>query len=484
MKRLLLLMPLFMSLAFIAGAQSIPNPDFENWSATPISFDQSDSGWYNSNPNCIALLDTVNVWKMAGASGQAVKLQTTARTVATGVIDTVAAYMANTSFMPLSGKGGAAYAQTNQPPSHLEVRYMCGVASFDTAFILVIFKKNGTPTSLTEIRLWGSMGTWKDSSFAINPPVLYDSVIIAAVSTNIITNIYKNPASWLAIDNMVFITSSTPQAIAGGSFDAYVTPSPSLIKPTGWAENGNGFAYDGDSQNTTAQHNAYALELVTEATGGSGGGTGPAAMSVSSGYFTSRNGSGGGLAYTYTGADTLSGYYKYTAVGTDTGFVTVTLQQTGGIDVPGFPKTVALPSASSYTQFKVGWGTSAQPPATMRIDFTSSCSGTPGAGSTLVVDNLSLKSQSTSSVNNVNFVSDNLIVFPNPANDVLNIMFNTMPSSNVTVRIYDLAGKTLLQKEFSSNSTLHVPVAQLPTGMYFYEVTADGTTSRNKFIKE
>ena len=101
MKRLLLLLPLFMSLAYITSAQSIPNPDFETWSAIPISYAQPDSGWYTSNPNCIGALDTVNVTKVAGSSGNAIMLHTMSKAVVPGVVDTQVAYTPTLHITPL-----------------------------------------------------------------------------------------------------------------------------------------------------------------------------------------------------------------------------------------------------------------------------------------------------------------------------------------------------------------------------------------------
>jgi len=482
MKRLLLLLPLLVSFAYVMNAQSIPNPDFENWS-TAINYMQPDTGWFTSNPNCIAALDTVNVTKIAGGSGNAVLLHTISKTIAPGVVDTQVAYISNTPFMPFTLKGGMPYSSTSLLPEYLNVNFEANVATFDTAIILVIFKYASALPTYNEFKITGSAfaSAWKDSSFQLAISQVPDSFIIAVTSSNVILNDYINPNSWIAIDNMYFITTGSPEAIGGGSFDSSSTQS--ILLPTGWAEKGRGFAFEGVTQSSTAEHGSYAIQLVTEASGGNGG-TNPAPMSCTSGYFTQDNGSAGGVAYTYTGADTLYGYYEYNPTGIDSGFVVVTLDQASNIPVPGFPQVFALTSASSYTPFKVGWGTPAQPPATMRIDFISSSQYTPGAGSTLTVDNLSLKSQSTSAVNNVNQASKNMIVYPNPANDVLNIMFGQAPSNSVNVKIYDLSGKEISETEYTSSSVIHVPVAQLPTGMYFYEVSADGSVSHNKFVKQ
>lgn len=69
-------------------------------------------------------------------------------------------------------------------------------------------------------------------------------------------------------------------------------------------------------------------------------------------------------------------------------------------------------------------------------------------------------------------------VYPNPANDVLNI--NVANAEFVAANVYSLAGQKLI-----SSTTSSVDVSSLATGMYFYEVVgSNGGILKNTFVKK
>jgi hypothetical protein len=73
------------------------------------------------------------------------------------------------------------------------------------------------------------------------------------------------------------------------------------------------------------------------------------------------------------------------------------------------------------------------------------------------------------------FQRNNIAVFPNPVQDILNI---ESPQQIESVEIYNLQGQLI--KEDSSRS---IDVSYLNAGLYFVQVTADGMTETKKFIK-
>lgn len=91
--------------------------------------------------------------------------------------------------------------------------------------------------------------------------------------------------------------------------------------------------------------------------------------------------------------------------------------------------------------------------------------------SELWLDNVSL----TSSTSDVIELFSDLKVYPNPANDVLNISTNGEIS---TVVISTLDGKVLKTSSESS-----VDVSDLTSGMYIYQVTVNGKVSTGNFVK-
>ena len=478
MKRLLLLLPFMTLLACVASAQ-INNPDFETWTAG--SYSTPDSNWYTSNPISVSRLgipnDSANVG--ANATPHGIKLQTL---ITTSPADTQIAYISNTPYNPFSGLGGQPYSSLVTQLTGYFKNYE--FQNNDTSILIVYFKKAGAVISRDTLKFGGSNPNWTffTKNLHLGTSVTPDSVIIAAISSNILLN-GGIGASWLALDQLAFAGLSSVQPIVGGTFDG-AAKTINTNTPNNWSSEGGGLFGSGISQAAPGQHANYAIQLVTSPSGGGQGGLFPAPAAVSSGMPMHGGGSipVTGLPYSYSGADTLMGYYKYTPIGNDSGVVTVTLIK-NGLPV-GVPYSFYASANASYTQFKLGWGTPSLTPDSIRIDIASShLAAKPG--STFIVDNLSLKSQGSSAVNNVYFATNNITVYPNPANSTLNVHFNEPSNGNVNVRLYDVTGKTMFEKEYGSTSgTLNIPVSQLPSGMYFYEVRDNSFISRSKFIKE
>jgi hypothetical protein len=78
-------------------------------------------------------------------------------------------------------------------------------------------------------------------------------------------------------------------------------------------------------------------------------------------------------------------------------------------------------------------------------------------------------------------VENSLSVYPNPANDVLNVSIN---GTIETVSIISMDGK-VVSSTLVNNASTAVNVADLKAGVYFYEVkTSKGATVRNTFVKQ
>lgn len=76
----------------------------------------------------------------------------------------------------------------------------------------------------------------------------------------------------------------------------------------------------------------------------------------------------------------------------------------------------------------------------------------------------------------------NVNLFPTPASDVLNISFPESISNNVEVSVSNVQGQELKKQiyntQLSSNQTMNV--SDLPAGVYFLQLKADGVASCNK----
>src|SRR5579872_5498513 len=97
MKKNLLFLVLFA--ASSAFGQTVPNGTFEMWNLTP--YEEPSGTWFTSNPQSLALLDSANVTKVIGYSGQAVHMRTIIKAG-----DTDFAYIKNTPGDPTKGQGG------------------------------------------------------------------------------------------------------------------------------------------------------------------------------------------------------------------------------------------------------------------------------------------------------------------------------------------------------------------------------------------
>ena len=96
----------------------------------------------------------------------------------------------------------------------------------------------------------------------------------------------------------------------------------------------------------------------------------------------------------------------------------------------------------------------------------------------LAVDDVTVTGNSTASINENTLVTS---AYPNPANSELNI---TMSENATSVAVISMDGKVVASQEVNGNSTI-INVANLNSGVYFYEVTAEnGLVIRNSFVKK
>lgn len=74
----------------------------------------------------------------------------------------------------------------------------------------------------------------------------------------------------------------------------------------------------------------------------------------------------------------------------------------------------------------------------------------------------------------------NLSVYPNPANDVVNVTVDALVSN---VAIVDLNGRTVKSVKFDGVSTASVNVSDLASGVYMMTVSSDKGTTTKKIVK-
>ena len=67
-------------------------------------------------------------------------------------------------------------------------------------------------------------------------------------------------------------------------------------------------------------------------------------------------------------------------------------------------------------------------------------------------------------------------VFPNPANDRLNVALSS--AANAVVSIKDMTGRVVLQQASNRSSMLTLDVQSLPTGTYIVEISSENELRR------
>jgi hypothetical protein len=75
-----------------------------------------------------------------------------------------------------------------------------------------------------------------------------------------------------------------------------------------------------------------------------------------------------------------------------------------------------------------------------------------------------------------------LVIYPNPASSVLNIKFGTF--QNGMARIFDIAGKEVMQQKITGSSLMSIEVSTLPSGSYILEFSNEGSQIHERFMKE
>jgi hypothetical protein len=94
------------------------------------------------------------------------------------------------------------------------------------------------------------------------------------------------------------------------------------------------------------------------------------------------------------------------------------------------------------------------------------------------MDNLSLVNLGVLST--PEFSASRVKVYPNPANDFINIESNDTEISEVA--LYDILGKQLLSQNELANNRLDI--SNLTKGVYFMKISANGNSITKKIIKK
>ncbi len=76
-----------------------------------------------------------------------------------------------------------------------------------------------------------------------------------------------------------------------------------------------------------------------------------------------------------------------------------------------------------------------------------------------------------------------LIIYPNPANNIMNIQFNET-HQDISISIRNIHGSEVLFEQFNNQNLINLSLSNLPNGIYFISAQIDNKLERQLFIKE
>ena len=79
---------------------------------------------------------------------------------------------------------------------------------------------------------------------------------------------------------------------------------------------------------------------------------------------------------------------------------------------------------------------------------------------------------------------NDLLVYPNPANNILSFEFSGDINTNTQIIIYDIFGKEIIHRDFSQKRLINMDINSLANGIYFYKVYYNMSMESGKFIKQ
>lgn len=179
---------------------------------------------------------------------------------------------------------------------------------------------------------------------------------------------------------------------------------------------------------------------------------------------------GGGIAYTGR-PDSIAGFYKYTSVTGDNGFIELQLLGAGGdTDTVGYARFITpASSVSAFTRFakEVTYRNTNAVVKSIIICSSSKDAVTHFVGSTLWVDNL-LVTNPFAGIDEQSKLE--VIVGPNPASDF--VVVKNSGVKEMSMKMYDVTGRMIIEKKIDS-AVNTIEVSTLPAGIYIYSISDD-----------
>jgi len=243
-----------------AQTSSIPNGNFENWTA--ITSETPQNYIWSSNSDAFKNSMPFNVIKSTDAQHGNYAVQMTTQ-ISNG--DTLPGIFVNVypqSNNPANWHGGFAYSQK---PSGMSGYYKSSIATPDTGFVLAFFYKGGVMIGQYGFYFYGTHNTYTPFSFNFNPALSQnpDTVIFGAGSSNFGNQHNMRNGSMLLLDNVSFTGVTSQPTLFNGDFETW--QSTTIDKPDNWFfQRGSNDNVTGSAYKTSdAKAGNSAIELIT-----------------------------------------------------------------------------------------------------------------------------------------------------------------------------------------------------------------------------
>jgi hypothetical protein len=443
----------------LLSAQSIPNGSFEQWT-TYNYFEPAD--WITSNTGTIHENNWITVLPVDGhdGSGQALRMITDGQD---GRV--MPGYFSNTLGDPLLGEGGTEY---NEIPHSIKGYARYHTMAADTALLVVGFKKEGVLLGTHVIPFYGYQNTFVQFEHFFELADLPDSVIVAAVSSDVRNPELMTTGSFLELDDLTFEGRFVMPQLPNHDFENWNHAH--IHHAHEWRVEGQ---IVDRTEATPFGDYAVTMTSYTDWEGH------VHASGIKTGYMGESGQWHDGLPYGCIN-DTLRGWYKYLTNGDDAGCISLEMiannVSLGGAFYQFYP-------TEDWTYFEVPIHLSQQPD-TLRAQIMSTAFPFDQAtlGSTLMIDNLQLASEPLL-VNPIRIEAPGE-AYPNPAVALIHVPLPVNYKGDVHVTVYDELGALAKTYNFHQpESILRLPLDALALGNYVYEVRSSEWLYGGRFVK-
>ncbi len=96
------------------------------------------------------------------------------------------------------------------------------------------------------------------------------------------------------------------------------------------------------------------------------------------------------------------------------------------------------------------------------------------------IDNITLPASPTVSVKDV---KENIIsLYPNPANNFVNINFTNIPDDNIIISVFNISGQEVLSKQFKNQENIKINTSGFQNGIYFFRINTGDKSILKKVV--